>query len=116
MKERQFAYEIGESMRELGFYYKISDIPKAMGLRFQHERPLDAFLLQDGMFKAIEYKVLKHKTIKLSRDLKQHQIKNLNEVVKNGGEAYIIFYIEKNNAVFPTHVGVNRRCSRYRTY
>lgn len=86
-------------MRELGFYYKITDIPRAMGLRFQHERPYDAFLLQDGVFKAIEYKVLKHKTIKISRDLKKHQIENLNAVVKNGGEAYIIFLVEKNNAI-----------------
>jgi hypothetical protein len=45
--------------------------------------PYDAFILHEGMFRAIEFKME-------GRDLKAHQILALNEVIKNGGYSFVV--------------------------
>jgi penicillin-binding protein-related factor A (putative recombinase) len=58
------------------------------------KKPYDAYMLQGGIFTAIEFKVEKGASIKLDC-LKVHQFESLVEVERTGGNAMIVVLCEK---------------------
>jgi len=95
MKEANFNTEIVNSIKDAGHWaYKIPDMPRVPGLlRFIPDKPCDIIASVGGRTVAIESKQFKKWQALGMRHLEDSQIKNLDEIVKDGGKGFIFLNI-----------------------
>jgi len=102
MKESNFANEFKKSCKFLGyFYYKIPD--SYGNERFTPNKPFDAFIMENGNFHAIEFKMTKSKVGFSFDRVRPHQEAGLLELLKHGAKttSIIINYrFKKYNKAF----------------
>jgi len=93
MRESNFASEIKQASYNFDcFYYKIPDISQAQ--RFIPSKPFDAFVLYKGKYHAMEYKMHKRHTAWSFKEVKDHQIQGLMDVVEKGkGMGWVVVNI-----------------------
>lgn len=91
-------------------YFKIPDQPKFRGMntQFDIKKPYDAFLVYRGIHIAIEAKFQKDYSAFGMKDLRENQIKGLDDAEMAGGMSFIFLNIKR-----PTdHVKQQKRCNR----
>lgn len=94
-RERVFLTELRHSFEERGaFFLKIADLPHFSGakMRFDLEKPFDAFLSYKGIPIAIEAKTLKSYSA-FGSQIRPSQIKGLDKFVAAGGRGFIFVNI-----------------------
>jgi hypothetical protein len=94
-RERVSLTELKHSFEDHGaFFFKIADLPHFPGakMRFDLEKPFDAFVCHRGTPIAIEAKTMKSYTA-FGRQIRPSQIKGLNKFVAAGGCGFIFLNI-----------------------
>ena len=102
MKEIHFAAEVKKACDTFQcWYYKIPDAHTME--RFTPQKPFDAFIMYQGNFFALEFKMSKMKNFQIDK-IKEHQILGLEKAFLNGGFGAILINFrmseEKINRTF----------------
>jgi hypothetical protein len=92
IKEAIFNTEVKNSINYFGEWaYKIADMPRVPGLRFNPDKPCDIISNIDGKFVAIEGKQFKKwQSLRLSH-FQDSQIENFNQLLSQGKENCYVF-------------------------
>lgn len=95
MRESIFNTEIKRSLIKAGYFvYKIFDMPRFIGSRFQDNKPCDILACgQDGKIIAIESKQIKKWQAFGLRFLRPHQIETLEKIHSLGGWAFVFLNV-----------------------
>lgn len=92
MKEAMFNTEVKNSIIWLEEWaYKIADMPRVPGLRFNPEKPCDIVANVDGQFVGIEGKQFKKWTSLGIRHFQESQIENFDKLLAQGKENCYVF-------------------------
>lgn len=99
-KEAYFASQVRADFMAMGwFFHKIPDTPSIKEVRFSPVKLFDAFVLNRGMFSAIEFKMVKGTSFPFSQ-VRDSQVQALLEIEKAGGVSYLFLNHRHNgNAV-----------------
>jgi penicillin-binding protein-related factor A (putative recombinase) len=98
MRESNFTTDVMRSLRRIGAWaYKIPDAPssKITGLRFTAAKPCDIVACVDGKFVAIETKFKKKFSAFSVRDMRESQLVNLTNILRDNGNAYVFLGIKE---------------------
>jgi hypothetical protein len=98
MKEATFTTEVIRSIRHnQAWAYKIPDAPITKEIlkitRFTNAKPADIVCCHSGLFVAIETKQFKKWKALSKNDFRPEQLKGLQEIVDNGGRAFVFLNI-----------------------
>lgn len=92
MKEATFNTEVKRSIIHFGEWaYKISDMPRVAGLRFNPEKPCDIICNIGGKFVAIEGKQFKKWESLGLRHFQDSQIESFNKMLSQGKKHCYVF-------------------------
>lgn len=99
-KEVYFAGQVRKDFIDLGwFFHKLPDSIRSEATRFNPIKLFDAFVLNRGMFSAIEFKMVKGTSFPFSQ-VRDSQVQALLEIEKAGGVSYLFLNHRHNgNAV-----------------
>jgi len=95
MNERTSLTEFINGFKEynlIGWVYKIPDIYPSESTRFIPPKPFDLIIVWENRFMAIEAKAVKNCKSFAKNKLKEHQLENLDKIIKNGFEAYLLVF------------------------
>jgi len=101
MKESIFANEFKNACKDICFFYKIPD--SYGNERFTPKKPFDCFMLDNGNFHAIEFKMQKSQGAFAFDKVRPHQIEGLQETIKAGAKTadiVINFRWKKHNKTY----------------
>jgi hypothetical protein len=92
MKEAKFNTEVKNSViASGGWAYKIADMPRIAGLRFNPEKPCDTLASINGKFVAIEGKMFKKWEALGLRHFQDSQIREMDALNENGNDNCFVF-------------------------
>jgi penicillin-binding protein-related factor A (putative recombinase) len=100
MNEKDFASEIKTSIEKQlqpSHYHKIPDQIYNPNARFNVEKKYDAYVLWQGRFTALEYKIHKTSNAWSFDSVRPIQKMSLLEVKRAGGKAYIVLNVRFDN-------------------
>lgn len=108
-REQAFLTDLKKSFEDEGaFFYKIADMPHVAGLRFDIEKPFDAFAVYGKRRFAIEAKALKGMQAFGIRHLRFCQEVGLDSFIAAGGESWV--FVSVDDRAIPLEWGwLNRR-------
>jgi len=88
MNEAYFAGQLRKDFTDLGwFFHKLPDSIRSDKTRFSPVKLFDAFIIKNGMFTAIEFKMVKGASFPFSQ-VRDSQVDALSKIEAAGGVAY----------------------------
>lgn len=99
-REQAFLTALKKSFQNQGaFFYKIPDMPHVPGLRFDMEKPFDAFAVHGTRRMAIEAKSLKGMQAFGLRHMRYCQEVGLDAFIEAGGESWV--FVDTGDRAIP---------------